>query len=279
MAIAGGVLSFYAAGILVLLYLSIGLTQTNQALILASALSSVGTLALALATFVNVSQTNERLQIQQKDRERPLAVDELSQVIQPAISSLQNNLQKIRDSDTLGCTFEWVYIDSTTMYSPSKGPDSVRINSSLIAGRLYSEDPELYELLQKHESFVQEIAEHAHRLHNELELEINRLLEEEDLSEESSKAVTAAVLKKLEKWGEDSEMTDFWEQHHNHLIRYANEETDVPVDEIMSMEDDYWLHIEDTLERLLERKAVLKQDYGISDGDINTGTEDYRDVK
>jgi hypothetical protein len=274
MVISGGIAGAYVVGMLYLVYMSLSLSESNQALVLATGLGSVGTLLLALATFVNISQSNKRLQIQQQKQERPLAVDELSQLIQPAIAAIENNLRQFEESDTAGCAFDWVHIDSTTLYVSASGPDPVRVDSYIPAARLLSEDPDLHHMLDEHDTIVEEIADHAKRLHTELEPEIDRLLEKEGYSEQRTQFVTDSVLKELDQWGEDAEHYEFWEQYRDHLTRYAEEETAVTIEEIQSMERDYKNHLEETLESLIERKARLKRDYSISDDDITNAVEE-----
>lgn len=275
---AGVVIGSYLVGIPVLFYISLGLSTADQALVMASALSSVGTLALALATFVTISQSSERLKIQQKKQEQPLAKDELSHVIQPAIDALEANLRKFTESDNPGCVFEWVYISGASLYSPGRGPVSIQVRSLIPAGRLAGEDQDLYDTLMAHDRYSKRIAGRAKRLHMELEPEIERLFEEEGVTGESTKAVTTAVLKELEAWGEDEVLTKFWEENGDWLIQYAQEETEVTLSEVKSMEESYQEYMQNTLRALFERKAELMREYSISEDDIMVETEEFRDA-
>lgn len=278
MGFAGAIIGSYVVAIPVLLYLSLGLSASNQALVLASALSSLGTLALALATFVTISQSNERLKIQQKKQEQPLAKDELSHVVQPAIEALEANLRKFTESDNPGCVFEWVYISGASLYGAARGPESIRVRSIIPAGRLAGEDEDLYDTLMVHDRYAEMIAGRARRLHMGLEPEIERLFEEESVTGESTKSVTTAVLKELEAWGEDEVLTEFWEENRDWLIRYAEEETEVTLSEVQSMEDSYQEYMHNAHRALLERKAELMQKYSISEDDITVETEEVRNA-
>lgn len=275
MGFAGVIIGLYLVTLPYLFYLWRGLSSTNQALVLASALGSLGTLALALATFVNISLTNEQLQLQTKERQKPLAVDELSYVIQPAIDALEDNLQKFDESEYKGCTFEWVYISSSSMYAGSKGPKSVKTQYAIPAARMASEDRLLYQLLGMHEQYVEAVAEQATQFHEELKPEINRLLEEHGLEGESSKAVSTAVLRELDEWGEEREMYDFWEQYRDHLIDYADSELEVSLSQVQQQEQEYRDHMEATLERLISRKMDLTKEYSISEDEIQVEAESF----
>lgn len=267
----GVVSAFFSVGFLFLIYLSAGLSKSNQAVVLATLLSSVGTLLLALATFYNILQTNRTLELREKEQEKPLVKDELSYLIQPAITSLENNLREFKDSDSTGCVFEWPYIESSRLYNVSRGPTSVRTPDSLPMARLASDDRELYGTLRAHDNYVESIAEEASKLHQELKPEIERLLEEEGIDEvdQSLKVFTSAVLKEIDHFDESHDQYDFWEKYGDHLIEYANQETDSTQEEVKSGEEVYRKFLQNALQELEQRKAILKQEYSISEDEIS----------
>ena len=275
---AGVISAAYLVGIASLLNLSYDLPKTNQALILATVLGSVGTLLLALATFVNIFQTNKTLRLKKKDREKPLVLDELSYIIQPAIESLRYNLLEILDSEDNGCAYEWVYIDRPSLYSGSRGPKPVDTRDNLQFARLARDDIELYRMLDSHNERVVEMVKMAQKLHDELKPEIRHLLEEDGIEEKnvSLQVVTLAVLKKLDRFGDDHDLFDFWESHGEHLIEYANTETDLALDDIIEKERQYQFFVHETLTKLKERKTSLKEEYRISEDEIRSNTLDDR---
>lgn len=276
MFVVGTVIAAFVSGSVYLTHLSWNLSTSNQAQILATVLGSVGTLLLAGATFYNILQTNRSLELQLKEREKPLILDELSYVIQPAITSLENNLLEFRENDNLGCAFEWVYIDGPKLYSGSRGPDSVRIPDALPTARLAESDREMYEILQAHDRYVMFLSEQASEFHDQLKPEIQRLLDEYGIEEidQSLKVVTSGVLKELEHFGESHQLYDFWEEHGKDLIKYGKREVEPDLEEIKSGEKSYEKFVADALENLKQRKAYLKQEYSISEDEISAGEED-----
>lgn len=274
--ISGVFTSLFILGIIVTLYIAKDLSTSDQAQIFATVLGSVGTLLLALATFVNIFQTNRRLRMEEKEREKPLVIEELSRLIQPAIESLQNNLQQIENSTDTGCAFEWIYVDSATLYSGSRGPDSVQTPDSLPMARLAVDNNMLYGTLRAHDMYTERVAEEASRFHKELKPEIERLLEREGvkLEDQSLKVVSSAVLKEIDHFGESHDLYDFWENNREYLIRYANEELDTGLEEIKSAERVYYQFMDDALEELKARKAKLKHEYGISEDEITPEFDD-----
>ncbi len=278
MFVVGMVAALFFTGSLYLAYLSWNLSTSRRAQILATVLGSLGTLLLAGATFYNVLQTNRSLEIREKEREKPLAEDELSHVIQPAIDALDVNLREFEESDNSGCVFEWVYISSASPYGPGRAPASIRVSSLIPAGRLANEDDGLYESVVAHDRYVEMIGEQAGQLHAELEPEIERLFAEMDITGESTKAVTLSVLQELDEWGENEVMTEFWEANRDHLIRYAEEEIEVTLSEVQSLEEWYQEYMEDTYRALYERKAELMREYSISEDDITSEGDPAADL-
>lgn len=272
MFLIGLVSSIFLAGILFVFYISTGLGRGNQALVLATAISSLGTFLLALGTFYNIFQTNRRLQMEEKDREKALVLEELSYLIQPSIEALESNLESFNESDENGCVFEWVYIDGSSLYSGSRGPEKVRYRqSSVSAGRMASEDSDLHIALQKQEACVHKLSMMASDLHEKLEPKIQQLFAEDSVEGESTKAVTSAVLKDLDEWGENEVMKDFWSRHGSDLMDHAKTETSVTVYDIWSLENHYHGHMVETYRDLKDRKDQLKTEYRISEDEIAIG--------
>lgn len=271
--IIGSAFGFFvaAAGYLVLVLPD--LSRTNRAIVMATGLGAVGTFALALATVYNVIQTNQMLESREREREKPLVIDELSHVIQPAIEALEANIQTIEQSHHDGCAFEWVYIQGPSQTERDWSPQSVPSSDSLSWARLAYEEPELGSFLAYHDHFVIQTAQAASQFHEEMKPEIERLLEEEEEEvisdlDQSLKVVTSAILKELEDFPEGHKLDDFWEKHREHLIDYAKKYPDVTLKEMKYTEEWYLKLWEDLVKKLKDRKAELKQDYRISEDDI-----------
>ncbi|MCU4802169.1 hypothetical protein OB920_17470 [Halobacteria archaeon HArc-gm2] len=278
--VIGFVMALFVAGIIAVSYLTIDLTESAQAQIIATVLGAIGTLALALATVYNIFQTNRNLALQEKDRRKPIVKDELTNLIQPAINSLQENLQTIEESDQDGCTFDWVYLDQPTLYSVSRGPQSVQTPDSLPSARLFSEDQMLYGTLNAHDNYVSKVANEASKFHKEMVPEYERLLEEDNtsLEDQSLKVISTQVLAELDHFAEGHDLYEFWEENRNSLIEYATNVPEVTLQDIQAAERVYRREIvEDGLSKLKQRKARLKQEYGISESEIISMNDEWRD--
>jgi len=274
--IGGAVVGPFLLGLVYLLYLSEGLQRGMQAQILATVLGSFGTLLLAGATFYNVIQTNRNLRLKEKNNEKPLAVDELSNALQPAISALEKNLREYRNSEVDGCAFKWVYVNDLSRYAGSKGPELVTIPYSLAGARLADEDEELFQQLTNHDKRAGAVAEMGLNLHESLSPEIERLLEDYGFEEPGDhlEVVSSSVIREVGSFAETNQLYDFWEQHRDHLIDYARGEVEPPLDELQAREREYAEFVEDALKNAKQRKAMLKQEYSISEDEIAGQEED-----
>jgi hypothetical protein len=275
----GLVLGMTLVSIASFVYIIPSLSKENQAVTLANGAGALGTLALALATVYNVIQANRNIEIREKERTKPLVIDELSNVIQPAINAMVSNLENLKKSEYSGCAFEWAYVDAPKLYGGSRGPQAVQIPDSLARNRLKSENYALYRLLKSHDDNVVKIGKQASNLHDELAPKAENLLKEEGIAEldQSLRVVTNAVLHELDEFGERSALRDFWEKHREELIRFANEDTATTLDEIKANEKAYQELLEQALESLKRRKANLKDDYRISEEEINVTEDPWTD--
>lgn len=121
--IAGlGIFGFGAAVIYVNWRFFPRLSPGNQAAMIASSLGAMGTLVLATATLVSVRQQAATIEDLQKDREKPLVIDEINHVIDFAIRGAERNKSTIRDDVA---SFNWVRVKAADEHTPGTGPDEV----------------------------------------------------------------------------------------------------------------------------------------------------------
>lgn len=268
--IAGVVSILITIGIITLGILAPNLDANDLALVIASTLGALGTFALALASFYNIVQTNRNLELREKERTKPLVIDELSHLIQPAIATLEINLETLSESDNDGCAFEWVYLDEFSIARGSRGPLSVQTPDSLALARLSNEDRVLYGKLRAHDNYVLEVAEKASEFHEQVKPEVQRLLDKEGITDlsQSLKVITSSILMELNYFGEDHALYEFWEEYRENLIQYSKEAPEVTLDEVQAGERVYLKFADDLLHKLKRRKATLKQEYRISEDEI-----------
>ena len=260
----------FILGIAILGLLSLDLPRGQQAQILATTIGALGTLLLALATFINIRQSNRRLELQEKDREKTLVLDELSNLICPAIEALERNLRDVRESTKSGCVFEWVYIDEPKSYNAAQGPVRILTSNQPSLARLGEDDPELARDIKDHYEIVKEIGEEASKLHEELRPEVESRLREYGVEEidKNLEVVTNAILQEVDSFKESTGLSEFWEDNRDSLIKYAQVELESDLSDIKDMEEQYIKKMESLVEALRERKLELKQEFNISEDEI-----------
>lgn len=269
----GGILGIFVIGGGVALYLTINLSQADRAIVIATILGGLGTIALAIATSYNILQTSRSLRYRELEKTKPVVIDELSQVIEPAIVGLEKNANKLIRSGTDACSFDWVYIDGPTHLDSERGPHSVKYGDTRAFWRMFSNERELAAEMRAHDSYVESVSAEASKFHEQIKSEIERLLDKEGIEElnQSHKVVSTAILRETEHFGERHQLRDFWENHRDYLISYASEEIDVTSDHIQAAENVYQELLEELLKKLVQRKAELKEEYGISEEEIDIG--------
>lgn len=273
---AGFICGIFVPLALFLGYLFPSLSAGTQALVVATTLGAIGTLALAVATFFNVYQSTRSLKLKEKETTKPLARDELANVIEPAINTLEANLDEIRDSEHEGCALEWMYVDSSSWYGGGRKPDPIQPADSFAMGRLLHEDADLFKRLKKHNAIVEHIAGKAEQLQEQLAPEIEQQLAEYGLdSERNIRVVTQAVLQEIDEFGEQSELYDFWRDNRENLLTTARDRAENEIEYIQASEQEYAEFLEDTLEQLKKRKVELKHEYCISEDEIRVDESSF----
>lgn len=236
---------------------------------------ALGTLLLAIATFINIRNSNRRLELEKKDREKPLVVEELSYLVQPAIEALEANLREFEEIDDDQLAFDWVYTDGPSVYAATRGPEGIRIPHPLPLSRLAADDRELARALESHNKRVTQLSSVASDFHEELTPEIERMFKQDGIdNKQSLKVVSSAVLKDVDHFGDSHELYDFWERRKAELIEYAHNELETTPSDIKREEEEYREEIKQSLESLKQRKQNLKQEYSISENDIGVEDDD-----
>lgn len=260
----------FLGGLVVLGFLSWDLPRGQQAQILATSIGAVGTLLLAVATFINIRQSYRRLELQEKDRQKALVRDELSNLICPAIRALERNIQDVEESEKSGCAYDWVYIDEPKSYNVASGPVTVSTSNEPSLIRLAEDDPDLAQDIRDQDRTAKKIGKRGSDFHEELMPEVERRLREHGVDEidEQVKIVTNAVLQKPDKFKDSTGLAGFWEANRDDLIEYAQTHLENTPSDIKTMEEEYVEEMEKLVERLRERKRVLKQEFNISEDEI-----------
>lgn len=201
--------------------------------------------------------------------------DELSYVIQPAISGLEENIEYVEEHDGSGCAFNWVYVDEPVAYSLAGQPRSVYPRNIQSVVRPSSDNSRLRKILIDHAKQIQVIAAMASDFLQELGPEIQRRFEQDNIpqGDRNEKAVANAVLSELDHFADTNRLHDFWERYGSELIDLANSELEVAPERLEAAEEEYYRSMGSALEELRELKRERKQEFGISEDEIESKAE------
>jgi len=245
----------------------------TKATVLIGALSSIGTLSLAAATFYNIYQTNQRLTLEQQKWEKPLIKDVISTLIQPAIEAVEYN-QDLLISDK---KLSWVYVDDPTG-SPYVGAGRPRsafgTHDPETLTRFKERNPDLFGMLKSHDEKIRRLGEIAKRMHGKIETQIRQELREAGIQPEeldqSLKVVTGAILKGTEQFGENHELYEFWEGRREQLIEHTQDTAGEDLEQLETEQQSYEQLCEDIRDKLYEERNQLQNEYRIPSEQIGT---------
>lgn len=239
---------------------------TNQVTTIVQYFAAVGTISLAAATFYNIQLTNQDLRLRRQQREKPLAIDELSKIIEPAIQAISRNLEILQNGEN---GFDWVYVQEPVVYNVAGSPRSaLPIHDIVSLQRLNENNRRLYQQLLEHDEMIVNIAGISQRLVDEVSDSVRSQLEKAGYSDDdysqSVKVFVSAMLKRLDHFGESHEMYDFWEENRGELLEILDQEVGSLVEDLEERVPKYQEHCEELLEALRSYKADVQQEYGIS---------------
>lgn len=231
-------------------------------------LAATGTLALAAGTFYNIQLTNKDLRLREQKREKPLAVDELSNVIEPGIHAVAENLDELEED-----TFDWVYVDGPSGYGAIGHPSSAMPTKDVAAlQRLSQRNRDLYQGLVRHEELIRQMAELGSEIYQMMRPLVIENLREAGYSEEdytqSEKVFVSAMVKRLDEFGESHKMYDYWNAHGEELIDLMDSEAAELVEELESREEEFEEHCRNLHQGLENYRAEVQREYGISMDEI-----------
>lgn len=236
-------------------------------------LAAAGTLSLAAGTFYNIQQTNRDLRLREQKRKKPLAIDELSNVIIPAIQAVSGNIEKLQEGEEI----DWVYVDGPSGYSTLGRPSSAMpVNDIAAFQRLNEQNRELYQDLVEHDEMVRQMGQLAQEIFEEVQNLVKVHIEAAGYSDDdysqSDKVFVSAMLKQLDEFGDSHEMYEFWEQNREALLDILNEEAGELVWELEEREDEFKRHCEKLSNDLVNYRSDVQREFGISSDDIDETT-------
>lgn len=240
----------------------------------ASIAVACGTLALALVTYRYVQHTKgmteamrEENRLLEKEHESKIVIDEINNVIQPAISSLKRNNKeivnnRIRWTDTSKFTVNPVMGRPQLLFSETDF-DPAAVN------RFREEAPSLWTSLERHGELGQDVIDTADKLQNTLK---NELIEWHkstgvEIEPEDYDLIIDAIIRQLDSFGENHNLYDFWGANADDLIGLLDKKWEEYMD-FQRAEAEYLRHSLKLEEGLRLRKQKLRREYNITNQEL-----------
>jgi len=244
------------------------LSQSTRISVATATLGVLGTLILAVATFWTVHQNRRLIEARMREREKPLAKEELDEFVEPAIRIVESNISTVEEDKSL----EWINITPRKVFSFNDNPAILETEVQLVfvpadpllQDRITAEVPDLSESIEEHNQMVERFLSLRQDAIREMEEPVKRFLEEKDYIEEfegdEMKRLLDAVFEQNEIYTDHEK---FWEAHGDDLVAMAHDEAAESLDQINQEVDEYHSICDSLYEKLRSRKTELKEEYGI----------------
>ena len=267
--------------LIVVSILALGITgriDTGVSSTIVSGLAALGTVTLAGITLYTVRQNRRELDQIIKERYRPLAIDEISNIVYPSMRILSHNLEYLEDNEGEN---RWMYHDGFEHHNWGESPTSVissRDFDPVAVERFRSDCPLLLRKMEAHDWLLVYLSGLADSIGEELDPLVKEIFEQSehtrDLEYESNRRVImSSILGQTEEYGESSELYEFWESHGDELNQLVYSEVKPLYTELVQGEEYLQEYTEAMRSELVARQKELQEEYGISKSEYESDIE------
>ncbi|WP_135825189.1 hypothetical protein [Halorussus ruber] len=265
-----------AVVILLYLYLS-GILDSAEARVTLGALSGLGTLFLAAGTFLSLWQNEREVDDLRKEREKPIVVDELQNFVQPAIETIESDIEGLEQKDR---DIDWHYLKKSSAPLSDRLPRSVyhrywRDEEQDITAikRFREEAPDIWELIQRREETIEEAIGISNEIEDKIRTPITEYIQKNGIRNREEETpdidpLLNAILKETDSYGESHADYEVWENHRDDFIKILHEEAGADYEQLREKEAEIQEMTRELKQRLLSRKIALREEYGISSDEI-----------
>jgi hypothetical protein len=242
-----------------------------------ASLAGIGTILLATATFLSLWLNEAELDAIRKERDRPLAIDELANFIDPSITILQSDIERMSDNSIQA--MDWHYIDWPAYPGGTRSPSSLlhRIKGHLdyvALVRFQESSPENWKIVLEREQLIEEGIELSKSVSGEVKPTIREYIIENDIKNNEGSipnidTIMTSTFQQIESYGEQSSDYDVWEEHRGTFIEILLNNAEEEYQELLDIEGEILELSRELLEELEGRRAELRLEYGISNSSIS----------
>lgn len=231
-------------------------------------LGVLGTLFLAVATFWTVHQNRRLIDERMREREKPIAREELNEFIEPSIAIVESNINAIKEAKGL----EWVNTSPRRIFDIGGRTAILETEIQLVFApadpflreRMSGEAPDLFDTVENHNQMVERFSELRHEAIQEIEEQVREFLREnsyeDEFQEDEIEILLDAILKRSENYADHQE---FWDSARDELLMLAHNSASHTFDELEQETERYFSTCESLQNHLNSRKTELKRNYSI----------------
>jgi hypothetical protein len=255
----------------------LGYRSQEFASVLMTGISAVGTLSLAVVTYLSLRQNDKRIEEMRKQREKPLVMDEIENVIGTAIEALRTDMRMIEDEDR---HISWVLEDGPTPPAVAGMPGATiqKGISEAANQRLRREAPQLWERMEAHDQLAEELCELGSEIAQSVEPVLSDFAKGKDfdIDQNDRRVLLDSIVVQLDDFGEDRNLYEFWRENGDELRRLPHIECQSLFDEFQNKTEEYERHSRELQESLEDRKKQLRGEYGIGSSELSEQSQFLR---
>jgi len=256
-----------------------GLSSSGQAGMIASSIGGMGTLVLAAATLISIKQQAATIEDLQKEREKPLVIDEIQHTIQYALKGATQNHQIFEDPKR---DFSWRLAEGPANHRAGLGPKAVIDKDPDLAAqsRFRRNSPDLWVELVEYENLIRESAEIGDSIVRKLRPEVEKFVENNAIerkveSRADINTLIDAAIEDVDEFGDSHSLHDYWEEHGDSLKELTTEIVGAELRELEEKKDILHEKSFEVVQALENRRAELRREYGISSDELDVEEIEY----
>jgi len=250
---------------------------SSKASLIISGAGVVGTMGLAFVTVLTLYQNSMLLREEQKQREKPIVIEMINQVIQPALLSLRWDRRTLQSEDRP--LINWLNYEKPSLFPDTNlsfaKPIFEESDPHLAGKTRFARDyPDIQEKLDKRAELMMASYQIGEMIEEELEDQVKSYIEENDITDSTGKTPDAeefvnAIWFEKDKAGTPYHIDPVWDENHDEFLELRSNFDD-EIAQLKENEKQIQKLTEEALGELSMARLELREDYGIEQEDLKT---------
>lgn len=257
------------------------LSLPSRANVIIQAVGAGVIMILALATVLSVYQNRQLLLEEQREREQPVVVDVINNVIEPAVYRLENDINHLQNDDERD--LDWVRADEPSVLARNY-PQSVfkknftQVDQTALV-KMERDYPDTFEMMESREELVEEMCSLGTQIDEKLRPELKEYVAEKDITnakgeEPDLQILVSAILRDIDSYGDEHRDSEIWDGHKKEFVDFLHNTVGGEVEELENKETELLEMSKELKRELTTIRLELREEYGISSADIEPGNSE-----